>query len=112
MTGDEDFFTVVGDLPSQDATKDAQGFVNSQLNKPCEIIDSLTPGCIGYNPAFAGMHRKEDYVWQRLKNAGEKHCNYLVSTALMPDGSLDLEDINILLEIGKRIESSGFPAVK
>ena len=112
MTGDEDFFTTLGDIPSANAPEKEQGFINTQMNKPCEIIDTLTPGCCGYNPAFAGMHRRENFVWEHLKKAGEKQCNYLVTTALMPDGSLDLEDINTLLDVGKRIETNGFPAVK
>jgi hypothetical protein len=48
-------------------------------------------------------------VWEQLRYAQRANSNLLVNTALMPDGSLDAEDINTLLEIGRRIEQGGYP---
>lgn len=100
LTGDEDFFAAENLVVPEDS---------KSVLKPSQINDSLTPGFWGYNADFAGKHVKEDAVWEKLLNAGRQHSNLLLNTNLMPDGSLDLEDINTLLAVGKRIEAKGFP---
>lgn len=109
FTGEEDFFTLEGGLPEQNEPSERQGFVHLQSQKPVQVRDSLTPGFLGYNPALAGKHLKADVLWENLRKAGAHHYNYLPHICLMPDGSIDLEDLNTLLEIGKRIESNGYP---
>ena len=38
-----------------------------------------------------------------MGSAYQNGANLLVNTALMPDGSLDLEDITTLLDFGKQL---------
>lgn len=109
LTGKEDFFVCNGSLPSEDAPEKDQGFVHRQTEKPVELRMSMTPGHYGYYAELAGKHVREDGVWEALRNARLAQCNLLANTALMPDGSLDLEDIQTLLEVGKRIEKGGYP---
>ena len=44
-----------------------------------------------------------------LEQTAQHQTNLLLNTALMPDGSLDLEDIDALLPVSQRIEEHGFP---
>ncbi len=98
FTGSEDFF-FAADGPSRDAKPD----------KPAQMRLELTPGRLSYDPAFAGLHLKQENVMDMLREADWQKANLLAETCLMPDGSLDLEDINTLLEVGKYIEKKGFP---
>lgn len=109
FTGEEDFFTIEETLPDNDAPAEVQGFVNQQMHKPVQVRTSLTPGFLGYNPELAGKHLKTEDVWKLLQKAGSSHYNFLPHACLMPDGSIDLEDMNTLLEVGKRIEKNGYP---
>lgn len=109
FTGDEDFFITPESIPGKDAPADVQGHINRQPDKPAQILATLTPGVRGYCAGMAGQHRREASVWELLLRAGNQHTNLLVKSSLMPDGSLDLEDINTLLAVGQRIEHNGFP---
>jgi alpha-L-fucosidase len=77
--------------------------------KPLEMLMTLTPSGRSFDGEQAGKHRKIDAIWEQLRACQEAHCNLLINTALMPDGSLDLEDINTLLDVGRRIEKDGLP---
>ena len=77
--------------------------------RPVEIRTSLTPGGRGYNADAAGRHMRAPELWEAMRSANRARANLLVNTALMPDGSLDLEDINTLLEAGRRMEEEGRP---
>ena len=96
-------------IPSEDAPDELQGFIHKQADKTLEIQMSLTPNAWGYHADAAGKHEREEAVWEQLRYAQRANSNLLVNTALMPDGSLDAEDINTLLEIGRRIEQGGYP---
>ncbi len=109
LLGTEDFHSVAESLPDRTSDPDRQGFVLSHGEKPVEIRRSLTPARQSYNPYEAGNHLKADAIWEALRTACRNNANLLLNTALMPDGSLDLEDINSLLDIGERMESGGFP---
>ena len=109
LLGTEDFFSCVDNLPAEDAEDAIKGFVHAQSDKPVEIRISLTPEAWGYHAERAGKHLRVEQVWAELAKARAAQCNLLVNTALMPDGSLDLEDIQTLLEVGKRIEEHGYP---
>ena len=109
LLGTEDFFSCTDRLPAEDADDHIKGFVHSQAEKPAEIRISLTPEALGYHAERAGSHLRPDQVWNELAMARKAQCNLLVNTALMPDGSLDFEDIQTLLEVGKRIEEHGYP---
>ena len=109
LHGSEDFFTCVKEIPAEDSPNEMQGFIHKQANKTLEIRLSLTPGSWGYHAESAGRHAREEAVWEQLRYAQRAKSNLLINTSLMPDGSLDAEDINTLLEVGRRIESSGYP---
>ncbi len=107
--GAEDFFSVAERLPSIDAPAEEQGFLYLNRKRPVEIRTSLMPGGRGYNAEMAGRHMRAPQLWEAMRGANRAHANLLVNTALMPDGSLDLEDINTLLEAGQRMEKEGRP---
>ncbi len=77
--------------------------------KPVEMLVTMTPNSRSFNADLAGKHLKTDAIWKQLHDCHAAHCNLLLNTALMPDGSLDLEDITTLLEVGKRLEKGGLP---
>ncbi len=79
--------------------------------KPQEILAAMSPSFRSYDPNTAGKHKKAPALWEELRVARTKASNLLVNTALMPDGSLDLEDINTLIEVGQRVEQEGWPKV-
>ncbi len=109
FTGEEDFFTIEESLPESDSPAELQGFVNQQKQKPVQVCSTLTPGFLGYNPDLAGKHLNAKDVWELLRKSGQYHYNFLPHICLMPDGSIDLEDMDTLLEVGKRIEKNGYP---
>ena len=109
LTGEEDFFAVSKTPPGQDAAKAEQGFVNTMMDKPLEIRDSLTPDTWGYHAELAGAHLTPDDVWERLEKAATFPANLTLNTNLMPDGSLDLEDINTIIAVAHKLEEHGFP---
>ncbi|MGI6355635.1 MAG: alpha-L-fucosidase precursor [Lentisphaerae bacterium] len=111
LTGEEDFFAVNKTPPGLDAAKAEQGFVNIMMNKPLEIRDSLTPDAWGYHAELAGNHLNPDDVWKLLEKAAAFPANLTLNTNLMPDGSLDLEDINTIIAVGCKIEKHGFPRI-
>lgn len=84
-------------------------------DKPIEICTTMCPGpggkkvSWGYLAEGKGYHKGGDEVWKTLKSARERNCNVLLNTGPLPDGSLDEEDVPVLLEIGERIRKEGFP---
>lgn len=111
MLGSEDYFAVEQDIPSQEAEAGSQGFIFQDLSKPLELRISLTPGSLGYCAEQAGKHLCQDDIWRKFSDTIRQDANFLINTALMPDGSLDLEDLQTLLAVGERIEKEGFPGV-
>ena len=109
LLGTEDFHSVEEKLPTRNDDVARQGYVLSHGEKPVEIRRSLTPARLSYDPYAAGTHLKTDAIWEALALSRRNNANLLVNTALMPDGSLDLEDINSLLAVGERMESGGLP---
>lgn len=111
LLGTEDFHSVEKQLPTAESTLEEQGFVLSHGDKPVEIIRNLKHSHLGYDPYAAGNHLKTDEIWEELRQARRNNANLLLNTALMPDGSLDLEDINNLLAVGERMETGGLPSI-
>ncbi|MDD4097654.1 MAG: alpha-L-fucosidase [Lentisphaeria bacterium] len=109
LTGEEDFFIVSQAPPAQDAPKAEQGFVNTMMDKPLAIRDSLTPDAWGYHAELAGGHLTADDVWKRLQKAAAFPANLTINTNLMPDGSLDQEDIKTIIAVGHQLEQQGYP---
>lgn len=101
--GSEDFLTSA-DLSS------AKGLLPSNATRPLEMLRILSGGVDrSYYPELAGSHRKIGQIWEDLRDAHQRAANLLLNTALMPDGSLDLEDIQSLLAVGERMEKEGRP---
>lgn len=109
LLGTEDIFLPGTELPALDAPEDVQGFVNKDTTKRVELRLDMTPNQRGYHAESAGSHLREKHIWDALTNARRSQCNLAINTALMPDGSLDLEDIEQLLAFGKKVEKNGYP---
>ena len=104
FNGTEDFFSVKDAIPQEPGP-----FLAKNSKCPVEIRCSLAQGGRSYSPAQAGKHLDADAVWKALAEAHRVDANLLVNTALMPDGSLDAEDIGTLVEVGRRLETRGRP---
>ena len=100
--GEEDFFCT-------DFSEEPKGLYATEKLKPVQLRETMTPGCWGYNADLAGKHLRPAQILGKLKDASAKQAHLLLNVNLMPDGSLDLEDINALLEVGKSIQEKGFP---
>lgn len=111
MLGSEDYFTVEQEIPLPEAPAENRGFIYEDLSKPLELRISLTPGSLGYCAEQAGKHLRQEEIWEKFAHSSRQDANFLINTALMPDGSLDLEDLQTLLSVGERIEKEGFPGV-
>lgn len=86
------------------------GFIKKNATHPIEVGRCMAGGKDrGFRPEVAGKHLKEEEVWEELKSSHAGNSVLLMNTALMPDGSLDLEDIKTLLAVGERMEMHGRP---
>lgn len=63
----------------------------------------------GHTASFDGRHRSAETVWEVLENARSNHCNLLLNTGPLPDGSLHPEDPPVLRAVGERLRKEGFP---
>ena len=95
LLGTEDFFA-----PEHKAV-DTSG-------KPGEICTTMCQGW-GYMAAEVGKGKSVDEVWETIKGAREQHYNLLLNTGPLPDGSLNPEHTEVLLKVGERIRSEGWP---
>jgi alpha-L-fucosidase len=75
---------------------------------PWEIGTTMCTGW-GYRESERGRHKGVDEVWETLRNARQAGFNLLLNSAPRPDGALDPEDTEALLEIGERLRREGFP---
>lgn len=107
LVGSEDFFSANHQLPTENATD--CGFFFTHSDRPQELHTSLTPESWGFHAEQAGKHLRDKQIWAMLEQTAQHQTNLLLNTALMPDGSLDLEDIDALLPVSQRIEEHGFP---
>ena len=84
----------------------------SNRHKHNEICDTLQPGAWGYKQADDGKHRDAETVWEMLGRARGADCNLLLNTGPLPDGSIHPVDARVLREVGRRIETEGYPTVE
>ncbi len=105
--GNEDFFHFEEALPAEGTAE--LGFAAHYPGRARELRLSLTPGGLGFQAEQAGKHRRQPELWDHLQRVAARNGNLLLNTALLPDGSLDLEDIQTLLEFGQTIEKNGLP---
>ena len=101
LLGTEDFLTFA------EPTAVSADKAKASMRREAQLC--LTPGARGYYAERAGGHLREEQVWEALRGTQRARANLLVNTALMPDGSLDYEDIKTLIAVGERIEKGGYP---
>ncbi|MGJ3241785.1 MAG: alpha-L-fucosidase [Opitutales bacterium] len=98
LLGTEDFFT-----PEHDADKVSGTYIR-------EVCTTMAKDkSWGYTKASRGNHLSAGEVWAKLEQASRQKANLLLNTAPLPDGSLDPEDTEVLLDVGTRIRKQGFP---
>lgn len=88
LLGTEDFFA-----PEHQAVAAVAG-------KPVEVCTTLCPGSWGYLEAARRRHLTPADVLRQLNAARANQANLLLNTGLMPDGSLDPEDVETLRRVG------------
>jgi alpha-L-fucosidase len=74
--------------------------------KPLEICNTLQGYSWGYDRKDEGHHRKPDEVMQMLADAQAMPANLLLNTGPMPDGSVHVDDVKTLKEVGRRLRSN------
>jgi len=116
VLGTEDFIAPEHRLPDgagnaapRPATRAKRG-KPAPAPKPAEICTTMTPGSWGYLAEGRGKHLSAAQVWERISEARAQGANLLLNTGPLADGSLDEEDVPVLLEIGGRLEKRGWPA--
>lgn len=104
--GDEDFVA-----PERTPRALARGGQVAQMaweknkHKPREICNTLQPHAWGYNKNVDGQHRTADEVMQMLEEAKAVDANLLLNVGPLPDGSFPQEDVAVLKEVGRRLQS-------
>jgi alpha-L-fucosidase len=81
--------------------------------KPTEICNTMQPhlpgfhggSTWGYNKHLDGKHLNADQVMGLLANADSIGANLLLNIGPKPDGSFPQEDIDALLEVGRRLKN-------
>lgn len=71
--------------------------------KPIEICDTLQAGAWGHNAEEDGQHKGPEDVMALLDHASEIGANLLLNTGPLADGSIPKEDVETLLEVGRRL---------
>jgi len=71
--------------------------------RPYEICSTLQPQSWGYKAADDGKHHGPDWVMEQLRRAASIPANLLLNTGPRGDGSIPEEDVNTLLEVGRRL---------
>ncbi len=92
LHGTEDFFA-----PEHKALEDNQG-------KIIEVCTTMIKEPLSWGYYKDAVHRNEEEVWEKLTDAVSKGYNLLLNTGPLPDGSLDPQDVPVLLNIGKKIK--------
>lgn len=91
----EDFYAPERNIDGRMALRESQ---------PYEICTTLQPQSWGYKKADDGQHRPADWVMDQLRIAREIPANLLLNTGPRGDGSIPEEDVNTLLEVGRKIQ--------
>jgi len=73
-------------------------------DKPREICNTLQPHAWGYNKRHDGNHKSAEEVMQMLEDAAAINANLLLNVGPKGDGSFPQEDIDALIEAGKKLK--------
>jgi len=110
--GDEDFATpersahsLASRLKDPGHQAVAQQAWDRNRNKHNEICDTLQPRIWGYREADDGGHHTSAEVVQMVEAAWAKGCNLLLNTGPLPDGSIHIDDVNTLRDVGRRLRA-------
>jgi|TARA_B100001964_G_scaffold216276_1_gene255365 alpha-L-fucosidase len=79
------------------------------MSIPLEINTTLQPTVWGYCRADDGKHKGRDEVLECLRNASKLDANLLLNTGPLGDGSIHVEDVTTLREVGLWLQENGFP---
>jgi len=71
---------------------------------PLELCDTLQPYSWGHDSTNDGAHKSADQVMEMVANAKAMKANLLLNTGPLPDGSIHPEDMETLIEVGRRLE--------
>jgi alpha-L-fucosidase len=96
LLGTEDFYA-----PEHKAVPKDDG-------RPMEICSTLQDKGWGYTAD--ARHLTTDEAWEKLAAAGQAHCNLLLNTGPLPDGSIHPDDAATLRAMGDRIRREGYPS--
>jgi alpha-L-fucosidase len=112
LLGTEDFYAPEHRLPTADDPAAEQGFAAADRAKPREVCTTMAPGSWGYTAAAKGKHLSVDQVWAQLVQARAQEANLLLNTGPLADGSLDEEDLGVMLTVGERLDARGWPGTE
>jgi alpha-L-fucosidase len=114
LLGTEDFFAPEHKVPTKrsDEGEDYQksqnrlGKIDEHKEKIIEVCTTMIkdPVSWGYRPN--SIHLTEDEVWEKLQQAGENGYNLLLNIGVMPDGGLDPVDVEILRNVGRKLQTN------
>ena len=78
---------------------------NEESDIPLEICDTLQPHSWGNDRKDAKAHKTADQVMEMLQRANKINANLLLNTGPLPNGSIHLDDVRTLKEVGRRMKN-------
>ncbi|HBQ63744.1 MAG TPA: hypothetical protein DD727_02230, partial [Clostridiales bacterium] len=100
VTGTEDFFAPEHEIPKDGEDKRKQGHIGS-VNKPLEVCTTMAENPRSWGYWRGARHKTAEQVAAEADKALEAGVNLLLNTGPLPDGSLDPEDTEALLEAAR-----------
>lgn len=106
LLGTEDFFTPEHHIPGGGDNEKKQGKLTS-VKKKIEINTTMIHNPVSWGWRPDADHKTADEVMVQHRAARSAGANLLINTGLLPDGSLDPIDVEVLLEVGRQVGLSG-----
>ena len=78
-----------------------------ESGKPVELCAHISGW--GYQKNNDGNHRGYESILKDVNYAAIHNANLLLNTALLPDGSIDKQDVVSLQQVGKYLRKNGWP---
>ncbi|MFW6309082.1 MAG: alpha-L-fucosidase [bacterium] len=108
LLGTEDFFAPEHDIPENTDDDMKKGKIQEN-EKLIEICSTMIKDPVSWGYMKGAEHKSVEEVWKQLKKARLNNANLLINTGPLGEGSLDPVDVEVLTEVGKRINEEGFP---